>query len=159
MRRAIALALVAVLALAAPAQAAKAKPPKDDEGFPIFALAPCGFAAGYLLAGRPERALIAPLGVYVATGAGGVIGLMNAWEKSSINKPLESFLSMLTGPLGGMAIGFGLSGGIVLIDQATSAPPIGPWLAPLASVGAIGAILGAGTIQDKLRSDQTLTSP
>ena len=124
----------------------------DDDPLPILALIPCGFATGYLLAGRPDRALLAPLGVYVATGAGGVIGLVSAWEKASIKRPAESILGLLLGPVGGMAVGFGISGGIALVDQATSAPPAGPWLAPLLSVGTIGAILGAGLIQEQLQS-------
>ena len=166
MRIFLALGLAIALASAPlPALAAKkAKPVDHDEApFPIMALIPCGFATGYLMAGRPERALLAPLGVYAATGAGGVIGFMSAWEKASIKRPAESLFGLFLAPVGGMIVGFGISGGIVLLDQATAAPPAGPWLAPLLSVGTIGAILGAGLIQEQAQSKpeaaRTLTSP
>lgn len=153
-------AVCLALAVPAPAFASQAGTfsPRNDP-FPVVALAPFGFSAGYLLAGRPERALFVPLGIYVLTGAGGVFGFLNAWETSSRQRPAESLIGFFVGPLAGAAVGLGLGSGLALIDQATQAPPAGPWLAPLLSIGAISAIIGSGLMLEKLTEEPKSTSP
>ncbi|MDB5100408.1 MAG: hypothetical protein JWM80_4829 [Cyanobacteria bacterium RYN_339] len=139
--------LVAPSAAAAPAPEAPLTGPASKwvnpnwlDPYFLLPAAPLGLMAGYFVVGRPDRALIAPVGFYAAAIAGGIAG----HSLGQLGSPSGAGQKALSDFVFGATVG-GLGwAGLVLVDQALSPHWGGPLLAPALSVGLAAGMFGVG---------------
>jgi hypothetical protein len=148
MKQLVRAALAAVVALSLSAAPARAE--ADDDAPPIALLAPAGLAVGYIWAGRWERAVFVPLGVYTLVFCGAGAGLVASFARFDLWKPIDSVLNFAFMPLLGMGVAFGTSSALVLMDQAFLPHSGGPLLAPALSAGTVVAIIGSAVLIGRL---------